>query len=152
MNRFEIRLASLSDASAIAELIYSTSMACCFTPKQPCPDWFKVSVSPTQIANHLKSDEIDWLVAIEDHSLVGVLAVSDSINVKYFFVHPAHQNEGIGKKLWLFASNKGLLGNSVTVRSSLFAVAIYERLGFKIIEPPKEFNGLHYQTMVANYS
>ena len=67
-------------------------------------------------------------------------------------VHPAHQNVGIGKKLWLFASNKGLLGSSVTVRSSLFAVAIYERLGFKISEPPKEFNGLHYQTMVATYS
>ena len=151
MNRFEIRLASVSDASAIAELIYSTSLACCFTPEQPCPEWFKVSVTPTQIANHLESEKMVWVVAEEDQSLVGVLSVSDSINVKYFFVHPAHQKVGIGKKLWLFASNKGLLSGTVTVRSSLFAVPVYERLGFKISEPPKEFKGLHYQTMVATY-
>ena len=151
MNRFEIRLASVSDASAIAELIYSTSLACCFTPEQPCPEWFKESVTPTQIASHLESEKMVWVVAEEDQSLVGVLSVSDSINVKYFFVHPAHQKVGIGMKLWLFASNKGLLGSSVTVRSSLFAVPVYERLGFKATEPTKEFNGLHYQTMGATY-
>ena len=79
MNRFEIRLASVSDASAIAELIYSTSLACCFTPEQPCPEWFKESVTPTQIASHLESEKMVWVVAEEDQSLVGVLSVSDSI-------------------------------------------------------------------------
>jgi GNAT superfamily N-acetyltransferase len=151
MNSFEIRFASVSDASAIAKLIYSTSMACCFTPEQPCPEWFKVSVSPTQITSHLKSRNMVWAVAEEGQSLVGVLAISDSSNVKYFFVHPSHQKVGIGMRLWLFVSNNGLLGSSVTVRSSLFAVLVYERLGFKVTEPPKEFNGLHYQTMCATY-
>ena len=151
MNSLKVRFASVSDASAIAELIYSTSLACCFTSEQPCPEWFKVSVTSTKIANQLESAKMVWVVAEIDQSLVGVLAVSDSKNVKYFFVHLAHQKAGIGKNLWKFASNKGLLGSSVTVRSSLIAVSVYEHLGFKVTEPPQEFNGLHYQTMEANY-
>lgn len=151
MSSFEIRTASVSDASAIAELVYLTSLACCFTAEQPCPEWFKESVTPPQIANHLSSDQMTWLVAEEEQSLVGVLAVSDRSHVKYFFVHPARQKMGIGKQLWQFASNNGVLGSSLTVRSSLFAVPVYERLGFKLIEPPKIFNGLHYQAMTASY-
>ena len=56
-----------------------------------------MSVSPTQIAKYLKSDEMDWVVAKRDQSLIGVMAISNSINVKYFFVYTAHQNEVIGK-------------------------------------------------------
>jgi len=147
----EIRQALEADASDIAELIYSTSVACCFTPEQPCPEWFKESVQPSQIANLLKSEQMVWLVAAQEQTLAGVLAVSDKSHVKYFFVHPAYQKLGIGKQLWHFALRSGALGNSLTVRSSLFAVPVYESLGFMAVEPPKTFNGLHYQTMVASY-
>ena len=43
------------------------------------------------------------------------------------------------------------MGKSLTVRSSLNAVPVYERLGFVATEPPKIMNGLQYQTMVATY-
>jgi len=92
-----------------------------------------------------------WLVAAQEQTLAGVLAVSDKSHVKYFFVHPAYQKLGIGKQLWHFALGRGALGNSLTVRSSLFAVPVYESLGFMAAEPPKTFNGMHYQTMVARY-
>lgn len=93
-----------------------------------------------------------WLVAMRDQELAGVLAVSGKSHVKYFFVHPSFQKLGIGKKLWDFAKHIGAIGNSLTVSSSLFAVPVYERLGFKATEPPKSFNGMDYQTMVASYS
>lgn len=109
------------------------------------------SVAPAQILSQLRYEQMTWLVAEENQALIGVLTVSDRKHVKYFFVHPTHQKLGVGKRLWHFASNKGLLGNSVTVRSSLFAVPVYERLGFKAIEPPNVFNGIQYQTMVAIY-
>ena len=92
-----------------------------------------------------------WLVAGSPTSLVGVFAISDRSHVKYFFTQPNIQKQGIGKQLWQFALNGGMLGNTVTVRSSLFAVPVYERLGFKAVEPPKIFNGMHYQTMVVSF-
>jgi GNAT superfamily N-acetyltransferase len=146
-----IRLALEADVSDIAELIYSTSVACCFSPAQPCPKWYEESVQPSQIANLIKSEQMVWLVAIQEQKLAGVLAVIDKSHVKYFFVHPVSQKLGVGKKLWGSAMGRGALSNSITVRSSLFAVPVYQRLGFKAIEPPKSFNGVDYQTMVTSF-
>ena len=149
-DRPEPRHALKGDASAISELIYASSYACCFTPEAPCPDWYQASVQPAQIRNLLRAAETAWLVAASPTSLVGVLAISDRSHVKYFFTQPDWQRQGIGKRLWQFALNGGLLGNTVTVRSSLFAVPIYARLGFKAVEHPKIFNGMHYQTMLLS--
>lgn len=150
-NPIEINLASETDAAAIAELIYSTSLICCFTPEQPCPEWFKESIGPHQIATQFKSEQMVWLIAKLGKTIIGVLTINDRSHVKYFFVHPDHHKKGVGKQLWHYASVNGLLGKSLTVRSSLFAVPVYESLGFNIIEPPKVFNGMLYQTMVASY-
>lgn len=150
INSRTIRLALEADVSDIAELIYSTSVACCFSPAQPCPKWYEESVQPSQISTQFKSEQMVWLVAVEEQKLAGVLAVTDKSHVKYFFVHPAFQKLGVGKKLWESAMDRGALGNSITVRSSLFAVPVYQRLGFKAIEPPKSFNGMDYQTMVTS--
>ena len=139
-----------ADASAISELIYATSQWCCFAPERPCPDWYEASIEPAHIRQLLGSAQMAWLVAVSDESLVGVLAIGDSSHVKYFFVHPAFQKLGVGRQLWQFALDGGLLRNTVTVRSSLFAVAVYARLGFKATEPPSVFNGMHYQNMEAN--
>ncbi len=145
----ELRQALESDAVAIAGLIHSTSAACCFSEEQPCPDWYTASLRPERIASLIKSGSMTWLVAVQENKLVGVLAISDKSHIKYFFVDPARQRLGIGKKLWHCAMQGGKFGSSITVRSSLFAVPVYERLGFKATEPPQMFNGLHYQTMVA---
>ena len=146
----EIRYALEADASVISELIYATSQLCCFTPEQACPDWYEASIQPAQICKLLGSAQMAWLVATSDKALVGVLAISDSSHVKYFFVHPAFQKLGVGRQLWQFGLDGGLLRNTVTVRSSLFAVAAYASLGFKAMETPQVFKGMHYQTMEAN--
>lgn len=146
-----IRPALEFDAAEIADLIYSTSVASCFTPEQPCPEWYRASLHPDQIAKLIKAENMDWIVAVQENKIAGVLAVGDNSNVKYFFVHPAYQKLGIGKQLWNSALCNSVLGKSLTVRSSLNAVPVYERLGFKAVEAPEEFNGLHYQTMVSNH-
>ena len=149
-NSLTIRLALEADAPTIAELIYLTSVACCVTPAQPCPKWYAESIQPSQIAKLVKSEKMVWLVAIQEQELAGVLAVADKSQVKYFFVHPAFQKLGVGKKLWKSATGLGAIGDSMTVRSSLFAVPVYARFGFKAIELPKTFDGMDYQTMVRS--
>ena len=69
---------------------------------------------------------MDWAVVTQERALGGVLAIASKSHVKYFFVHPQFQRYGIGKLLWYFGEQSGLLGPSLTVRSSLFAVPVYE--------------------------
>ena len=91
-----------------------------------------------------------FLLAMHDQAIAGVLAIEDKSSIKYFFVYPEQQKIGIGQLLWQFALNSGEFGETLKVRSSLFAVPVYERLGFKSTEPPGCFNGLHFQSMVAH--
>lgn len=145
-----IRLAVADDdAAAISGLVYSTSLSCCFSAEQPCPAWFAESVAPGQIATQLALEQMRWLVADVDKALVGVLAVGEKKHVTYFFVHPQWQGLRLGTRLWQAAMSMGFFGDELTVRSSLVAVPVYEHLGFKAVEPPNVFMGLHYQTMAA---
>jgi len=150
MNRkIQIRYAQEVDAQNVSLLIYTTSQACCFTAEQPCPSWFEESVNSNHIAKFISDVKMDWFVAVNGNNLVGVIAVTERTHVKYFFVDPSYQGRGIGKALWNTAAQKGVFGDQLTVRSSLNAVPIYERLGFISVGPPKIFEGLHFQSMVA---
>ena len=126
-----------------------TSETCCFSKDSPCPDWYLKSLQPKAIEALITFERLAWLLAIHDNNIVGILAVEDKAGIKYFFVHTQRQKMGIGKRLWQFAKSSGELEPALKVRSSLFAVPVYERLGFKAVEPPSCFNGLNCRSMVA---
>lgn len=145
----QVRHAKVSDALEIADLIRFTSISCCFSTDNPCPEWYLESIKLEEIATLLQDDYMDWAVVTQERALAGVLAIASKSHVKYFFVHPQFQRYGIGKLLWYFAEQSGLLGPSLTVRSSLFAVPVYERLGFVATNATEKFKGMEYQTMTA---
>jgi GNAT superfamily N-acetyltransferase len=145
-----IRHALVTDASGISKLIASTSEICCFSEVAPCPDWYLISLLPQAIKTLIASERMVFLLALHDQTIAGVLAIEDKSSIKYFFVDPEHQKTGIGKLLWQYARRNGEFDATIKVRSSLFAVPVYERLGFISIEPAGCFNGLHYQSMVAH--
>ena len=146
-----IRHALVTDASAISKLIVSTSETCCFSEATPCPDWYRNSIQTQAIATLIESESMVFLLAVSDQAIAGVLAIEGKSSIKYFFVHPVQQKMGIGQLLWQFAKNSGAFGETLKVRSSLFAVPVYERLGFKSTEPPGCFKGLHFQPMVNHH-
>jgi ribosomal protein S18 acetylase RimI-like enzyme len=145
-----IRHAVVTDASDISKLIASTSETCCFSEAAPCPDWYLNSIQTQAIATLIASDRMVFLLAVNDQAIAGILAIEGKSSIKYFFVHPAQQKMGIGQLLWQFAKNSGAFGETLKVRSSLFAVHVYERLGFEAVGPPSCFNGLHFQSMVTH--
>ena len=144
-----IRHALVTDASGISKLIASTSEICCFSEAAACPDWYLNSIQTQAIETLIASERMVFLLAMSDQRIAGVLAIEDKLSIKYFFVDPEHQKMGIGKLLWQFAKNSGEFGATLKVRSSLFAVPIYQRLGFESIGPPSSFNGLHFQSMAT---
>jgi GNAT superfamily N-acetyltransferase len=146
-----IRHAMATDAADISKLIASTSETCCFSEATPCPDWYLNSIQSQSIATLIASESMVFLLAVNNQAIAGVLAIEGKSSIKYFFVHPAQQKMGIGQLLWQFAKNSGAFGETLKVRSSLFAVPVYERLGFKSTEPPGCFKGLHFQPMVNHH-
>lgn len=149
---FSIRTAYEADAPRVADLILSTSLACCFSSTMPCPDWYEASVNADQILRLIQNNEMTWVLAANENKVAGVLAIQAGSHVKYFFVSPEHHRKGIGKNLWAFALESNALGESLFVRSSLFAVPAYGCLGFIATGPQQEFKGMHFQSMSAQLS
>lgn len=125
----EIRRAIQSDSEGIHRLIYLTSLQCCFSEAEPCPEWFVASIGPEKIEAFIEDEQYCWLVASKENEVVGVLAIIEGKLIKYFFVHPNFHRNGVARSLWKLAAP--VLEPEVTVRSSVFAIRFYESLGFK---------------------
>ena len=145
----EIRAAKTFDAERIARLILKTSIDCCFSKESPCPDWYRESVATDKIKKMIGLKEYEWLVASQGNEIIGVLAVEKKSCIKYYFVLPEFQGLGIGRSLWSEAIRRSLLSAEVTVRSSIIAVPVYEKLGFVKTGDIADVNGMLYQPMAA---
>ncbi len=143
----EIRTALESDAAGISELIQLVSVQCNFSETEPCPQWFIDSTKPDVLQPLIVSDDYLWLIAVERGEVTGVLTLFEGNLVKYLFVHPKFQRKGIARALWQRAIPE--LRSEISVRSSLFAVSFYEKRGFKKVGEVKFFNGVSFQTMIA---
>jgi GNAT superfamily N-acetyltransferase len=91
-----------------------------------------------------------YFVALEADTLVGTAAIRPPSHLYYLFVDSQYQRRGIGRELWDHVSDWiASSGNHVpiTVKSSLNAIAVYERFGFAITGPPEENHGVRYQPM-----
>ncbi len=143
----EIRAALESDAAGISELIQLVSMQCNFSETKPCPQWFIESTKPDVLQPLIVSDDYLWLIAVERGEVTGVLTLFEGNLVKYLFVHPKFQRKGVARALWQRAIPE--LRSEISVRSSLFAIPFYEKREFKKVGEVKFFNGVSFQTMIA---
>lgn len=143
----EIRTALESDAAGISELIQLVSVQCNFSETEPCPQWFIDSTKPDVLQPLIVSDDFLWLIAVERGEVTGVLTLFEGNLVKYLFVHPKFQRKGVARALWQRAIPE--LRSEISVRSSLLAVPYYEKRGFKKVGEVKFFNGVSFQTMIA---
>ena len=109
--------------------------------------------SGTQAFYHAIHDEgfisqLSAYGAFDGDSLIGILAArNEGGHIALFSVDGAYHGQGIGKKLFsafLADSNQ----NEITVNSSLYAVGIYEKLGFTKTDEPQEDSGIRFIPMV----
>lgn len=86
--------------------------------------------------------------AYDDGSLIGIIATrNDGRHVALFFVDGEHHNQGIGRKLWEHMLDRNPNGR-ITVHSSLFAVPVYEKLGFVRTDDIRTEDGISFIPMV----
>ena len=92
-------------------------------------------------------DSICAFGAYENKEIVGIIATrNEGSHIALFFVDGDHHRQGIGTSLF----NAVLENNTsprITVHSSLYAVEIYKKLGFKITGDIQEDGGIQYIPM-----
>ncbi|MGN0824023.1 MAG: GNAT family N-acetyltransferase [Candidatus Coproplasma sp.] len=85
--------------------------------------------------------------AYENDCLLGIIATRcDVRHIALFFVDGAYHNLGIGRKLWQKVLEESS-ADKITVHSSLFAVEVYKKLGFKEVDEVKCDSGIKYIPM-----
>ena len=109
--------------------------------------------SGTQAFYHAIHDEgfiarLSAYGAFDGDSLIGILASrNEGSHIALFFVDGAYHGQGIGRSLWnAFLSDSDQ--NEITVNSSLYAVGIYEKLGFTKTDEPQEDSSIRFIPMV----
>lgn len=145
-----IRKACPADALQISELILTVAHYFSSSASGQIPPWFLESITPSAIAGNIDDPKFNYLVAFVGPKLAGVIAVRDTTHVHHLFVASEFHRNGVAAKLWGRAKANALAsGNKegFSVRSSEFAVPVYERFGFRVIGARAEKEGIMFIPM-----
>ena len=123
----------------------------CFAePSGKGAEQFLGRISENAIAQFVSDPSYYYVVARQDKQLAGVAALRQGKHLYHFFVTEQFHKQGIGKAMWHnlqhYANAVGNQGK-FTVNSSIFAVPVYERLGFKATSAPQTANGVTFVPM-----
>jgi len=143
---FSIRPARESDAEEISALIVSLSHYFLSEPNSPEIGPFLKTLTPAATAERIGSDTFSCFVAEIEHEICGVMAVRNKNHVYHLFVQSQMHRKGIARALWEYVRTQ-FETEAFTVNSSLYAVPIYERLGFKVVKQPQNADGLVFVPM-----
>ncbi len=144
---FSIRLAQQTDAKAVSALIIGLSDFFAISSSTQNADKFWQSVSPKAVAERISSDSYVCYVAENPSGLCGFVALRGRSHLYHLFVAEHSHRQGLARLLWrkiLDHANKP----KITVNSSVYAVPVYERLGFIKTEPERCEDGITFVPMV----
>jgi len=140
-----IRPARPDDAAAISRLIVPLAEKYILHEfDAQAGERFRAAVSAEAIAGYM-SAEFRYHVAEEGGGLVGVVATRGDGHLYHLFVAEAAQGRGLARRLWDVAREASRAAGhegDFTVRSSRYAVGLYERFGFVRDGPDDEQDGI----------
>ena len=145
-----IRKACSADASHISELICKVAHDFNSGTSGEVAPWLLASVIPAAIASHIADPKFNYLVGFLGQALAGVIALRDTTHIHHLFVVPKFHRQGVAEKLWGRAKADAIAsGNKegFSVRSSEYAVPVYERFGFHVAGTSVEKDGVIFVPM-----
>lgn len=153
MNPLCIAPARPEQAAKISSLI--KSLAHYFVPDESreVAQAFLATFEPPAIEALLADASCRYYAATQGDALVGVCALKDGRKVYHLFVASEAHGRGVARALWERASADARCGEPAagggvfTVNSSVHAVPVYERLGFRPTGPQQERNGVRFVPM-----
>jgi GNAT superfamily N-acetyltransferase len=92
------------------------------------------------------------MVVVTQGKIVGMIDIKENCHICLFFVDSSYQRRGVGRVLLDHALAHCLRNTSkvtvIDVHSSLFAVPIYKKLGFRQTKPEQIRNEIRFVEMV----
>jgi GNAT superfamily N-acetyltransferase len=143
---FVIRQARAADAAAISRLVTGLAHFFVADPSSPEVGPFLAGLTAHSYAQRIDSSEFSHYVAEDAAGPCGVIALRNGSHLYHLFVRADAHGQGIARALWEHARAR-TDHSTFTVNSSLYAVAVYERLGFVAKAPPQTADGLVFVPM-----
>ena len=142
-----IRKAENSDIDNVARLVKSLSHFYLENGQLELPEWFSSTLVDSAFMSRFNDPNFFNFVAEIENKIVGYISIKSGFHLYHLFVSPDFHRLGIAKSLWQHMVN--LLDiKQCTVRSSIFAIPVYIRLGFNVSGNIACKDGLSFQTMV----
>ena len=145
-----IRTATPADATAISTLIASVMPHLTIRPDGQGAEQFIATMSPQGIASTIAAANMRYLACDIDNQLAAVVAMRDNAHLYHMFVSPAFQRRGIATRLWQVIRDEALANGNpgrFTVNSSIYALPLYEAIGFRATADRMEVNGIAFVPM-----
>lgn len=145
-----IKRASITDSPRVSSLIRSLSEPFFLLPNGEGAEQFLAAISEASVQSYISAPNFAYFVAESEGRLVGLVAMRDNSHLYHLFVEQSYQGKGLARELWQLVKAQAIqAGNpgKFTVNSSLNAVPVYERFGFKASGPKAEMHGIAFQPM-----
>lgn len=141
-----VRVAIPSDATQLRDLAVSLSPFYLGSPNDQPPPWLSDTLTLSAFVKRLSSSDYLTYVYEEGGRVYGYISIEAGCHVYHLFVEERHHGRGIARMLW-----ERVRENSQTthyfLRSSLYAVPVYRRFGFRESGPVGQQGGVEYQPM-----
>ena len=145
-----VERASITDAPRVSTLIRGLSEPFFLLPCGEGAEPFLTAINEASVRSYILAGNFSYFVAEAEGQLIGVVAMRDNSHLYHLFIEQSFQGKGVARELWHFIKAKAIqAGNpgKFTVNSSLNAVLVYERFGFKVSGPKVEMHGIAFQPM-----
>ncbi|WP_230541174.1 GNAT family N-acetyltransferase [Janthinobacterium sp. FW305-129] len=145
-----LRPALVADAPAIVALIDDLMPFLTLHPDGAGAEKFIEHCRRPAIEGYLSQTRYAYQLAHIDGVLAGVVAMRDNTHLFHMFVPRALHRRGMARRLWQAARDASLARADVTaftVNSSLYALPLYESLGFVATGPKVEMDGIAFVPM-----
>lgn len=146
-----IREGTPDDAERISALIASLARYFLADPDDPgAAEAFFQTIAPVAIADCIAGRRFRYHLAEVGGELAGAVGVRDAGHLYHLFVAERFHGRRLGSRLWAVARRAAEAdGNTgrFTVNSSMYAVGLYERLGFTPAGPAQVQNGIAFMPM-----
>jgi len=141
-----IRVTNKYDVSDICSLVTSLSHFYLKKGEWQLPNWFAETLTADAFLNRIQSEEYQNFVYEINGEIVCYLAIKGNSHLYHLFVSELHQGKGISRCLWDHAITN-CATEIYTLRSSMYAVPIYQKFGFEAIGEATEKDGIVFQVM-----
>lgn len=141
-----IRKARITDAKALAKLVYSLSHFYLKNESDQLPDWFIKPLTEQAFTSRLHSQNYTTLICESDSNIVGYISMKAGNHLHHLFVDEEHQGKGIARYLWQEIMER-CPSDEYSLRSSIFAVPVYKKFGFSESGDLSEKEGIQFQPM-----